>query len=515
MRKNNISLDLESLQKRVAALEEVLHQVKQAFTSLEGSRERLKKQKKKASDLRQALSALPAFSLAPKKLVENLKKNLKIETETRLISIEKNFAVIKERLIVNFKLDLGKELMQFGSSMEIQEKVQHIEWKFQNTCSKKLAGCKDRISKQFDATLISCDYILQDAELPDGQPYLKALKIAEEYLNTQKRVEALNQILSDPSNLWIDDEEQNWLTEDVLVEAEAVLLRAEAALNALKEHTEFLEKSHRKATDLQQALSALPTSSLEPKKLVENLRENWKTKIETQLISIEKNFEAIKEELIVNFKFDLGKELLPFSVSTGIQEPLQKLEWKFQNACGRELEGCKDAIRQQFEATLLSCDHILHTAKPPDGQLYLETLKIAKEYLNISKESVNSQRQGDPNLHSELVQQISDIKHAVDLFKKDNEYREAVKRQKVQISSNKDKEKLLKLFATNGQEPLTRLGFDEAVKPTEAVVRAWKWYDDWENHPQKNTGRLADIYRHAVFRLEELLEVLEEEDNYD
>ena len=513
MPKNRIILDLESLQKRVAELEEVLCQVKQTFTPSERGAKCLKKPPKKTSELRQALSGLPAFSLEPKQLVENLKKNLKLETETQLVSIEINFEVIEERLIANFKFDLRKELLQFGASMGIQEKVQHLERKFQNTCSKELVGYKERIREQFDATLRSCDYILQTAELPDGQPYLEALKIAEDSLNIQKQIEELNQILSDPSNSWIDDTQQNWLTEDTLLEAEEVLLRAEQTFKVLNEHTESLAKADEKANDLQQALSQ--DFMLEPKKLVENLRESWKTKIETQFISIEKNFEEIKERLIANFKFDLGKEQLPFSASIGILEILQHLERKFQNACVRELEGCKDAISQQFDATLRSCDHILQTAEPLDGQPYEDARNIAKEYLNLSKASVNSQRQGEPNLHSELEQQILDIKHAVEMFKKDDEYREALERQKVQIDSNADKEKLLKLFAKNGQEPQTRLGFDEEVKLSEAEARAWEWHDKWEKHTREKTGRLSKIYSHAVFRLEELLEVLEKGDNYD
>ena len=510
MEKNQIILDLESLQKRVAELEGVLRQVKQAFTSLAGSREPLKKQQEKASKLRQALSVLPVFSLEPKQLVENLKANLEIETETRLVSIEKNFEEIKERLTRNFEFELEKKLLQFGASIGIQEKIQHLERKFENTCSKELAVCKERISKQFDATLRSCDYILQTAELPDGQPYLEALKIAEEYLDIQKQIEKLNQTLSDPSNLWVDDTQQNWLTEDTLLEAEAVLRRAEQTLTTLNEHTESLAEVDRKATDLQQALDARPGYSLEPKQVVENLRENWKTKIETQLRSIEKNFEEIKECLIVNFTFDLGKELLPFSVSTEIQEILQQLEWKHQNASGRELEGCKTAISQQFEGTSFLCDHILQTAEPSDGYSYCRATEIAQEYLNLSKASVNSQRQDGSNLHDELVQQISDIKNAVEMFKKDDAYREALERQKVQIASNEDKEKLLKLFAKNGQEPQARLGFDKKVKLTEAVDRALEWIEVWE--PLRSAH---DIYSHAVFRLGQLIEYWEESDNND
>ena len=508
MEKNNIILDLESLQKRVAELEEVLRQVKKAFTPLASRAKRLKELPKKASELRQALSALPAFSLEPKQLVENLKENLKIETETRLISIEENFKVIKERLTRNFKFDLEKELLQFGASMGMQEKIQHLEWKFQNTCSKQLAVCKERISKQFDATLSSCDYILQTAGLPDGQPYLEALKIAEEYLNTQKQVEELNQILSDHSNLWIDDEQPSWLTEDAMAEAEEVLLRAEKVLENLNERIESLAKADRKATDLQQALEPLWGSSLEPKPVVENLGESWKTKIETQLRSIEENFEAIKERLIVNFKFDFGKEALPFSVSTEIQEILQHMEWKYQNACGRELEGCKAAISQQFEATSFSCDHILQTAEPPDGYPYVKALDIAEEYLNSSIESVNAQRQDMSQLQSQLAQQVSNIERAVDLFAKDKDYREVLEKQEVQISQEGDKEKLLNLFGKKGKEPYARLGYNRRVKPKIAENRAWEWLGAWENLRDS-----ADIYRHAVSRLTELIEILEELDN--
>ena len=502
MEKNNIILDSESLQKRAAELGKVLRQVESVKRA-----KPLKKQRKKASELRQALSVLPAFSLEPKQLVENLKENLKIETETRLISIEKNFKMIKERLIHNFKFDLEKELLQFGASIGIQEKVQYLEREFQNACSKELDGYQEKIHKRFNATLHSCDYILQIAELPDGEPYLDALKIAEDYLNIQKQIEELNQILSAPSNLWIDDTQQNWLTEDTLLEAEEVLLPAKQVLKNLNEQTDFLEEGHRKATDLQQVLAALQGYSLEPKQVVKNLRKNWKTRIKTQLRSIEKNFEGIKEHLIHNFKFDLGKELLPFSASTKIQEILQHLEWKFQNACGRELEGCKDAISQQFEATLLSCNHILQTAEPLDGQPYLDACKIAGEYLNVSKESVNSQRQGGSNLHNQLVQQISDIENAVEMFKKDNEYREVLERQKVQIDSNAHKENLLNLFGKNGQAPYARLGFKERVNPKKAEDRAWEWLDDWE------LLRSVDIYSHAVSRLGQLIEILEAPDN--
>ena len=324
----------------------------------------------------------------------------------------------------------------------------------------------------------------------------------------QEAVGKLNQILSDHSDLWVDDEAQDWVTEDASVETDEALRRAAQALESLRIRVASLEKAVEKANDLRHALPKLPGFSLETKQLVENLQENLKIEIEMQSKSIERNFESIKERLIVNFKFDLGKELLQIGSSTGIQEAVKRVELKFQNACDKEIEGCKEGIRKQFESTMISSDYILQAAEPPEGQPYVKALDIAEEYLSSSIESVNAQRQDMSQLQSQLAQQVSNIERAVDLFAKDEDYREALEKQEVQISQEGDKEKLLNLFGKKGKEPYARLGYNRGVKPKTAEKRAWKWLGAWENLRDS-----ADIYRHAVSRLTELIEILEELDN--
>ena len=335
----------------------------------------------------------------------------------------------------------------------------------------------------------------------------------------QEAIGELNQLLSDHSDfwrddLWIDDERRDWVTEDASMETDEALRRATQARESLRIRIESLEKAKEQAMELRDAIPELPDFNVkEAQQLVENLQENLKTEMEIQLKSVEDNFESVKERLTVNFKFDLGKELLQIGSSIGIQEAVKRLELKFQNACAKEIEGCREEIKEQFDLAIKSCEYrLLPVAEPPDGHRYIKALDIAEAYLSNSEEVVNSQLQDMSKLQDQLSQHESNIKRAVELFQKDEDYRKALEKREVQISQKDgdEAEKLLNLFGKNGQTAYARLGFnDRQVEPDTAENRAWEWLEVWE------PLRSVDIYTHAVLRLGQLIEILEEPDNND
>lgn len=332
----------------------------------------------------------------------------------------------------------------------------------------------------------------------------------------QEAVRELNQLLSDHSDFWRDDERRDWVTEDASVETDEALRRGTQALESLRIHVESLEKANEEAKDLRDAIPELPDFNVkEAQQLVENLQENLKIEIERQSKSIESNFESVKERLSVNFKFDLGKEFLQIGSSIGIQEAVKRLELKFQNACDKEIEDFKGEIKKQFELAMRSCDYLLPAAELPDGYRYIKALDIAEAYLNSSEEVVTSQLQDMSKLQHQLSQQVSNIKSAVNLFQKDEKYRKALEKQDVQISQKDEKEKLLNLFGKNGQTLYARLGFNNQVTSETAEKRAFEWLDIYEKRASEATRQSADIYRHAVSLLTELTETLEGSDNND